>query len=93
VSHDIHSQVPTGDKLTTRQFEELLADVRRRGLARGEGLPIPGINSLSAPVFDSTGGIVLVITLFGVSSNFDVAWKGKLAENLTRVCKAISAQG
>jgi DNA-binding IclR family transcriptional regulator len=92
VSQDIHSQAPLGDKLTTRQFEDLLADVRRRGLARGEGLPIPGINSLSAPVFDPTGEIVLVITLFGVSSNFDVSWKGKLAENLTRACKAISSQ-
>jgi DNA-binding IclR family transcriptional regulator len=92
VSTDIRAQTPVGDKLTTQQFDELLDDVRRRGLARGEGLPIPGINSLSAPIFDAKGEIVLVATLFGVANDFDVAWKGALAQSLVRVCKAISSQ-
>lgn len=90
VATDIHLQTPAGDKLTKRQFEELLVDIKRRRIARGEGLPIPGIDSLSAPVLDASGAVVLVVTLFGVSSRFETAWKGKLAEGLTKVCRDIS---
>jgi DNA-binding IclR family transcriptional regulator len=91
VAVDMHLQTAAGDKLTKREFEELLVDIRRRRLARGEGLPIPGIDSLSAPVLDATGSVVLVVTLFGIASRFETAWKGKLAEGLTNVCRDISA--
>ena len=36
--------------------------MRAHGLARAVGVPIPGINALSAPVFDHTGAIVLAVT-------------------------------
>jgi DNA-binding IclR family transcriptional regulator len=66
---DLGSQRPEGENITQAQFRDILADIRKRGLARGEGMPIPGINSISAPVFDSNKEIVLVLTLFGVASS------------------------
>ena len=36
----------------TEKFEQSLREVRQRGVARAVGDPIPGINGLSAPVFD-----------------------------------------
>ena len=45
--------------------DEMLAEVRRHGLARALGNPIPGINAFSAPVFDSGGNIALCITAMG----------------------------
>lgn len=92
VKTDIGSQTPEGARLTPEQYDAILADIRKRGLARGEGLPIPGINSISAPVFDSSGEIVLVLTLFGVAGTFDVAWKGTLAASLLETTKALTEQ-
>lgn len=92
VKKDIGAQTPEGEHLTRTQFESILADVRKRGLARGEGMPIPGINSISAPVFDASGEIVLVLTLFGVAGTFDVAWKGTLATSLLETTKLLTEQ-
>jgi len=41
-------------KLSIRmpKIARMLADVRRRGLARAIGDPLPGINAFAAPVFD-----------------------------------------
>jgi DNA-binding IclR family transcriptional regulator len=90
VSADFGSQTPEGERLTAAQFDAILADIRKRGLARGEGMPIPGINSISAPVFDSNDEIVLVLTLFGVAGNFDVSWKGPLAISLLETTKLLT---
>ncbi|MFM0005617.1 MULTISPECIES: IclR family transcriptional regulator [Paraburkholderia] len=91
IKADIGLQTPEGSHLSAAQFEAILADVRKRGIARGEGLPIPGINSISAPVFDGGGDIVLVLTLFGVGATFDVAWKGTLATSLLETTRELTA--
>jgi DNA-binding IclR family transcriptional regulator len=41
------------DPPSRKKVEGLLAEVRRHGLARVAGAPIPGINAVSAPVFRS----------------------------------------
>jgi DNA-binding IclR family transcriptional regulator len=87
---DSESQRPEGEHLTAEQFATILADIRKRGLARGEGMPIPGINSISAPVFDSNKEIILVLTLFGVAGNFDVSWKGPLALSLLETTRLLT---
>lgn len=72
-------------RLPRARFDALVADVRAHGLARAVGVPIPGINALSAPVFDHTGALVLAVTTLGPSGSFDPAWDGALAERL-RAC-------
>ncbi|MEC5407128.1 IclR family transcriptional regulator [Paraburkholderia sp. MPAMCS5] len=92
VGADFGSQTPDGERLSVTQFDAILADIRKRGVARGEGMPIPGINSISAPVFDNSGEIVLVLTLFGVAANFDVSWKGPLVTSLLATTKLLTEQ-
>ncbi|KML19749.1 MULTISPECIES: IclR family transcriptional regulator [Burkholderia] len=92
VKVDLGSQKPEDERLSSEQFEAILTDIRKRGLARGEGMPIPGINSISAPVFDGNGEIALVLTLFGVAGTFDVAWKGELATSLLQTTKFLTEQ-
>ncbi|MGF6444709.1 IclR family transcriptional regulator [Paraburkholderia youngii] len=87
---DLGSQTPEGENLTRAQFDAILADIRKRGLARGEGLPIPGVNSISAPVFDGNGDIILVLTLFGVAGNFDVALRGPLCTSLLETTRLLT---
>lgn len=71
-------------------FDALVADVREHGLARAVGEPLPGINALSAPVFDATGGLALAVTMLGPAGSFDPAWDGPLAQALRACTDAIS---
>jgi DNA-binding IclR family transcriptional regulator len=76
--------------LTKKTFEALLAETRKHGLSRTRGRPIPGIDALCAPVFDSAGHIVLGILVMGPSATFDSAWDGAVAKGLRRSVSEIS---
>ena len=71
---------------------KLLDDVRKRGLARAVGKPIPGINALSAPVFDFDRRVVLAITALGPSGTFDASWNGAIAEAIGDCARTLSRQ-
>lgn len=71
-------------------LEPVLADVRQRGLARAQGSPVPGVNAFSAPVFDDTGEIALVLTALGSAAEFDVSWSSAIAKDVKATAKAIS---
>jgi DNA-binding IclR family transcriptional regulator len=73
-----------------QQHETTLADVRKRGLARVEGFPIPGISAFSAPVFDSKQSLALVITATGSSGSFDSSWDGTIARDLKTCAQSVS---
>jgi DNA-binding IclR family transcriptional regulator len=57
----------------------LLDEVRRHGLARAVGDPLPGVNAFAAPVFDHSGRVVLVITAMGPAGTFDTNWDSTIA--------------
>jgi DNA-binding IclR family transcriptional regulator len=76
--------------LTKKTFEALLAETRKHGLSRTRGKPIPGIDALCAPVFDSAGHIVLGILVMGPSATFDSEWEGAVAKALTRCASEVS---
>lgn len=70
--------------------EETLAEIRRHGLARALGRPIPGINAFSAPVFNSDGLLVMALTALGVVGSFDIAWDGAVAAKLKAAAAEVS---
>ncbi len=49
----------------------VVEDARQEGIARAGGSHTPGINGLSAPVFDYTGQMVAAITAVGTAGQFD----------------------
>lgn len=69
-----------------------MAEIRRRGMARALGQPIPGINAFSAPVFDQFGRIVLALTALGPAASFDTAWDGPIATAVADCARALSAR-
>lgn len=77
---------------SSRHVEDIVADVRRHGMARAVGNPIPGINAFSAPVFDSTNQLVLAITAMGPAEACDPDWHGPVANRLRHCADAISAR-
>lgn len=81
-----------GVQMTTRDIASVLAEVRAQGLARAQGLPIPGINALSAPVFNHAQALSLVITATGPKGSFDTDWNGELAQALRASASSLSHQ-
>ncbi len=73
-----------------KDFEVQLDEVRRHGISRSEGESVPGVNAMSAPVFDHTGAIKLAITAIGAAGIFDSRWNGELAKALKACADAVS---
>lgn len=72
------------------RLDEVIAEVRQRGLARVQGAPIPGVSAFSAPVFDHHKNLRLAITVLGPSGSFDAAWRGSVATRLRACADAVS---
>lgn len=71
-------------------IDKVLAEVRKRGLARAVGEPLRGVNAFSAPVFDHSGAAVLAVTAMGAAGAFDVNWTSPIAKALLDCTQAIS---
>jgi DNA-binding IclR family transcriptional regulator len=71
-------------------LEQTLAEIRKHGLSRTLGQPIPGIDALCAPVFDPDGHIALGVLVMGPSATFDSAFDGRIAKPLLHCAAEIS---
>ncbi len=82
----------TGQTATINKntLETFLKETRKHGLSRTRGQPIPGIDAMCAPVFDSEGHIVLGILVMGTSATFDSNWDGAIAKALQECAREIS---
>ncbi len=76
-----------------RQRQQLVpgAQIRKLGYAATRGVPIPGINAISAPVFDHTGQMQLAITLIGSDNYLDVGVRSRFLKALLRSSAELSA--
>jgi DNA-binding IclR family transcriptional regulator len=77
----------TARRMTRKQIDAALAEVREKGMARAVGHPIPGVNAFSVPVFDQSGSVALAITAIGPEGTFDASWDSPIASKL-RDCAA-----
>jgi DNA-binding IclR family transcriptional regulator len=66
----------------TRHYAQRLAQIRADGIDTALSRPVPGINTLAAPVLDHTGSICLVLALMGPSGSFDSELTGGPAQTL-----------
>lgn len=79
-----------GNPLGPEALDAAFAEIRKNSMARTKGHPIPGIDALCAPVFDSSGHLVLGILVLGPSATFDSQWDGAVARPLRRCALEIS---
>ncbi|MEM5365929.1 IclR family transcriptional regulator C-terminal domain-containing protein [Paraburkholderia azotifigens] len=75
---------------TADTYVERLRRIREHGVDTAINKPVPGINTLAAPVFDHTGSIVLVIAVMGTAGSFDSDAAGKSAQVLVSACRRLS---
>jgi DNA-binding IclR family transcriptional regulator len=73
-------------------FDADIAEVRRLRLARVDGLVVPGIRAMAAPVFDARGALVLGLTAVGPQAIFDLDPQGALARALSEAAAGLSAR-
>ena len=77
---------------SSEEIEQLTQEIRSQGLAQALGNPLPGIDAVSVPVFDHSGGLVMAITCLGPSSLFDATPQGPIARALLACAADISTQ-
>ena len=71
-------------------YTRLCEQIRLRGLHFVHGLLMPGVDALSAPVFNATGKVAGVITVVGPTSLFHADENGPAAKRLLAASQAIS---
>lgn len=92
---EIQRTTPGGSskqKATMEELEQSLNEVRTHMLARALGYPVPGINALSAPVFNNDGHVILALTAMGPAAAFDASWDGDIAKGLKKAAESVSAR-
>lgn len=78
------SEGASGGPTAAAELEAALTRVREEGIAAVHGTQLPGVNALSAPVFDHRGRVAFAMTLLGPAPAFDARLDGPLAEALRR---------
>ncbi|MGE7991219.1 IclR family transcriptional regulator [Pseudomonas sp. NPDC089554] len=75
---------------SVEHYGALLEQIRERGLHHVHGLLMPGVDALSAPVFNATGQIAAVMTVVGPTSIFHADEHGPAAMRLRSATEAVS---
>lgn len=80
------------EELTMREMRRLTADVRRTGIGRNVGAAVPGVYSISAPIFNHDGQLALTVSFMrpGLSSEADP--DGEAAQAARSCADRISAR-
>ena len=73
-----------------KAFEDLMADVRERGLGSTAGDMLAGVFALAAPVFDHDDRLCAVITALGPEALFDIQPDGRTARELQKAARRVS---
>lgn len=72
------------------QLDGQRENIRALGLHHVHGLLMPGVDALSAPIFDATGRIAAVMTIVGPVSIFHADQHGPAAQRLLKATRTIS---
>ncbi|HAL69248.1 MAG TPA: IclR family transcriptional regulator, partial [Pseudomonas sp.] len=71
-------------------YQMVLAGIRERGLHHIHGLLMPGVEALSAPIFNAMGQIAAVMTVVGPTSMFHADEQGPAAQRLLAATREAS---
>ena len=79
-----------GAKQWRKELEDVAAEVKRHGVARAVGRPIPGVNAFSAASFDHEGRCALVLTVLDHEDRLKGDWNGEGAQSVREAAAAIT---
>jgi len=73
-----------------KAYAAVCEQIRLRGLHHVHGLLMPGVDALSAPVFNAVGNVAAVLTVVGPTSLFHADENGPAAQRLLAATQAVS---
>jgi len=73
-------------------FDKEIARIRADGVAGIDGVALPGVSAVAAPVFDARGQLVLSLTAIGPSATFDSGVDGAVATRLKPAAAQLSTR-
>lgn len=73
-----------------KEIEDAAAEVKRHGVARAAGRPIPGVNAFSAAAFDHEGQCALVLTALDHEDRLKADWNSAGARAVREAAAAIT---
>ncbi|HET8747119.1 MAG TPA: IclR family transcriptional regulator [Ramlibacter sp.] len=79
-----------GAKSWRKELEEVTAEVKRHGVSRAAGRPIPGVNAFSAAAFDHEGQCALVLTALDHDERLKSDWNSAGARAVRDAAAAIT---
>lgn len=87
-----HARQPKSLKIprTRREVDQMLAEVRKHGLARAFPVVSSTVSTLAAPVFGASGGIVAAIVALGYRATFDTSYDGTIARAVQTTAQQLS---
>ncbi|CAG9176372.1 IclR family transcriptional regulator [Cupriavidus pinatubonensis] len=71
-------------------YADRLARVRAGQVDNALSRPVPGIDTLAAPVFDHTGSLALVVAVMGSTGSFDSGTQGATADLVRQAAHRLS---
>jgi DNA-binding IclR family transcriptional regulator len=85
-----HLRLAGAEAEETKAYAQRLAQIRADGIDTALSRPVPGIDTLAAPVLDHTGSICLVLALMGPSGSFNSELAGGPAQTLRAATQRLS---
>ncbi len=82
--------VSNADGSLRHDYAERLLQIRAQGMDQALGRPVPGINTLAAPVFNHAGQLALVMAVMGSGGSYDTDLAGPIARLLRSSAQAVS---
>jgi len=86
----LRAECPGDGTVTHDEVQATFASIRENGLHHVHGLLLPGVDALSAPIFNALGRIAAVLTVVGPTSMFHADEHGPAAQRLLTTSQAIS---
>nr|WP_198983130.1 IclR family transcriptional regulator [Herbaspirillum sp. ASV7] len=82
--------VSHADGSLRHEYADRLQQIRAQGMDQALGRPVPGINTLAAPVFNHAGQLALVMAVMGSGGSYDTDLTGPIARLLHAAAQAVS---
>jgi len=91
----IRNQAFTRDSLDTfrsAQFQQDMEEIRSQSLSMALGFPTPAVSTISAPIFDEEGRLLLALSAFSSAASFDEERIAEVTAALRLAADGLSAQ-
>lgn len=91
----IRNQTFTRDSLEmfqSKAFKDDLIEIRKKGTSVAQGYPTPSVSTISVPVLDQDGRILLAMTAFSGAASFDSSRIAGVAAELRLACERLMSE-